>query len=73
MRMRWHKILKTEAHTRSTNTKSKKINPNKQNSVILKQWTKTISNKMGISQSTNPKLRERQMIMNKSSNLNKFI
>ena len=51
----------------------KSIYPNKQNSNILKQQTKVRSNKMRISQSTNPKLRVRQKIMNKSSNLNKFI
>ena len=42
------------------------------NSIILNQLNKVSSNKMGISQSTNPKHRVRQIIMNKSSNLNKF-
>ena len=52
--------------------KIKSIYRNKQNSIILNQLNKVSSNEIGINQSTNPKHRVKQMIMNKSSNLNKF-
>ena len=61
-------------HTLESNKhRFESIKPNKQNTNILKQHIKMRSDKMGIRQITISKLRESQMMKNKSSNLNKFI
>ena len=59
-------------HTLESN-KHRFKSPNKQITNILKQHIKMRSDKMGIRQITNPKLRESHMMKTKSSNLNKFI